>query len=118
MLNINKNRLFLFWKVGKFVFKKQKSCENAILKYAKLCQYHYGMSYVFTRENVRYMTRFYQFFPIYLPQMNKLKWEHYLELLKINNLRERYFYFKLTLFCKGSVLDLRNSIKNEIYNLI
>ncbi len=108
----------MFWKIGKYVFNKQETCENAIEKYANLCSYHYGMSASFSRENVRFMKLFYQFFPIYLPQMNNLNWEHYVELLKIPNLQERYFYFRLVLFCNGSVKELQSSIQNRIYKTI
>lgn len=76
------------------------------------------MSKTFSRENVNYMRKFYQCFPIYIDELNKLNWEHYLELLKISNLKERYFYLKTTIFCKGSVKDLKDIINKNIYYLI
>ena len=117
MIIIN-NRLLLFWKVGRNVTLRQKSLENAISKYSDLCAYHFGMSKTFSRENVHYMKRFYECFPIYISELNKLNWEHYLELLKISNLNERYFYLRVAIFCKSSVLELRDVINNNVYNTI
>ena len=76
------------------------------------------MSETFSRENVNYMKRFYQCFPIYIDELNKLVWEHYVELLKINNSKERYFYLRIAMFCKSSVLELRDFINNDIYKTI
>ncbi len=112
------NRLLLFWKIGKNVFLSQKRYENVISKCSDLCSYHYGMTETFSRENIRYMRQFYECFPIYLPEFNKLDWEHYIELIKIRDLKERYFYLKATIFCSGSVVELRDIIKRNIYNII
>ncbi len=76
------------------------------------------MSETFSRENVNYMKRFYQCFPIYIDELNKLDWEHYVELLKINNSKERYFYLRIAMFCKSSVKELKEIINKNIYNLI
>lgn len=76
------------------------------------------MTQAFSTENVHYMKKFYQCFPIYLPELNKLKWEHYLELLKIDDTKERYFYLRVAMFCKSSVLELRDFINNDIYKTI
>ena len=76
------------------------------------------MTQAFSTENVHYMKKFYQCFPIYLPELNKLKWEHYLELLKIDDTKERYFYLRVAMFCKSSVLEIRDFINNDIYKTI
>ena len=112
------NRLYLFWQVGKYVFQKQNFCENAVYKYSTLCSYHYGMSDAFSVENVKMMRMFYLCFPFLFPTMKKLKWEHYLELLKVSDTKKRYFYFKTAIFCNGSILDLRDMIYNDFYDKI
>lgn len=110
-----KKRLYLFWKIGKYVLERQEFCENAIYKYARLCAYHYGMSQTFSRENVRVMTNFYISFPIFIPEMIKLEWEHYVELLKIADCKKRLFYFQTAIFCKSSVEELHQVITNCFY---
>ena len=97
---------------------KQKSYENVISKYSDLCSYYFGMSQTFSRENIHFMKKFYQYFPIYIPELNKLKWEHYVELLKIGDSKKRYFYLRIAIFCKGSVLELKDVINNNIYDAI
>ena len=81
------------------------------------------MTQAFSTENVHYMKKFYQCFPIYLPELNKLKWEHYLELLKIDDIKiycliREDFYLRVAMFCKSSVLELRDFINNDIYKTI
>ena len=76
------------------------------------------MSQTFSLENIHYMKQFYQCFPIYVPELNKLKWEHYLVLLKINDSKERYFYLKIAIFCKSSVCELKDVINENVYNTI
>ena len=116
-MDINK-RLFLFWKIGKYVCERQKYCENAVKKYSLFFSYYYGMSETFSRSNISYMIRFYCSFPIYLFEFENLDFDHYKLLVNVNDMRSRYFYFRLAIFCRSSVNDLRFMIKNDVYNCI
>lgn len=113
-----KNRLFLFWKIGKSVFEKQDFYENVVSKYSCFYSYYYGMSKTFSRENIRMMRNFYLCFPIFSPVMLYLSWEHYVELICILDYKKRYFYFNVAIFCRSSVLELRNIINGECYERI
>ena len=118
MIKLLKNNLYLFWKVGKYVFEKEKIVENSIDRYSKLCSYHYGSTNIFSRENVRFMKRFYVSYPVFIPVLENLDWEHYVELLRISDRRKQYFYFRLAHFCRISVDCLKSVIDNNFYENI
>lgn len=113
-----KNRLYLFWLIGKYVFEKQKTYENIFSKVSNFLSYYYGMSDTFTIYNIKMMRNFYCFFPIFVYEINKLQWEHYLKLLIISDYRERYFYFNVAIFCRSDVLELENMISDGIYEAL
>lgn len=76
------------------------------------------MSNTFSLNNVYYMKRLYLCFPIFYDSLNKLSFEHYKLLVVINDIKKRYFYFRLALFCRMSVYQLQNLIENNIYDFV
>lgn len=113
-----KNRLFLFWKVGKCVFETHNYIENVVSKISDFYSYKYGLDYTFSIQNINRMKCFYLYFPVYNSSLEKLSWEHYLELIKIRDRNKRLFYFKTSIFCDLSVDDLLTSFDNFIYERI
>ncbi len=113
-----KNRLYLFWLIGKNVYKDQYSYENVCSKYSLYYSYKYGNSSMFTRDNLKYMSNFYCRFPMYFDCLNKLSWNHYRLILNINDSDEQYFYFRIALFCRSSVEELGYLINNNYFNKI
>ena len=113
-----KNQLLLFWKIGQLVFKNEQKYENVFYEFSKLCSYYFGITCMFSRDNIRYMRNFYCVFPIYYDDLNKLTWEHYRLLLDISDKIEQYFYFRVAIFCRSSVQELRHLISNNMYNKI
>ena len=107
--------LFLFWKVGEIVFAQQKLCINAVSKYSNYFSYYFGMSETFSICNVRYMKKFYCCFPIYMKELDNLSFEHYKLLVDINDIKKRYFYFRVALFCRSSVEELKYIVENDLY---
>lgn len=114
VIDINKNRLFFYWKLGKSVFYKQKNYNNVVSIVSTFYSYRYGRSYTYSKNNIINMKLFYLCFPIYYEQMSKLSWEHYLLLIKLVDRNERNFYFKTSMFCLLSVEEL-NYLINELY---
>ena len=110
--------LCLFWKIGKLVFCKQKYYENSVSKFSEYFSYYFGNSNIFSITNIRYMKKFYCCFPIYYDELNRLEFGHYKLLVNISESDKRYFYFRLALFCRSSVLELNDIIMNDYYNLI
>lgn len=84
------------------------------MKYSDLCSYKYGSSRTFSMNNVKYMEKFYKSFPIYYDSLSKLTFEHYKLLVDVNDLESRYFYYRVALFCRSSVEELRYIISNNM----
>lgn len=93
-----KNRLFLYWHVGKFVFEYQKKYPNTYGKLSSFLQYYFGMTNLFSLKKIIEMERFYIYFPIYNNNLEKLDWDYYLELIKIKNCCLRMIYYKIAIF--------------------
>ncbi len=113
-----KLQLLLFWRIGKFIYLKQNTCENVINKYSTFLIYRYGMSDTFSRSNIAYMKRLYVSFPIYFVALEKLSFDHYKLLVNISEMKRRYFYFRLSIFCRSTVDELRFNIINNLYDVI
>lgn len=64
------------------------------------------------------MKKFYCYFPIFTYQLEKLSWEHYVELMQISEVSTLYFYFRVALFCRSSVEELHYIICHHYYELI
>ena len=113
-MNLTK-RLFLFWKIGKSVFKKQNYYENVVSKYSAYLSYYFGMSKTFSIGNINYMKKFYKCFPNYYKELEELSFDHYKLLVDISGLEERYFYFRIALFCRSTVSELSEIINEDTY---
>ena len=64
------------------------------------------------------MKKFYCSFPIYLDRFSELSFDHYKLIVDINDLKSRYFYFGLALFCRSDVRQLERSIQDDLYENI
>jgi len=113
-----KNNLYLFWKIGEFTLKNRENFDNVISKCSLNFSYHYGLSDMFSIENIRLMRRFYCYFPIFMKKLEYLNWEHYKILVNIYDADERMFYFKVALFCKMSFNDLECLINNNYFMIL
>lgn len=113
-----KNRLFLFWQIGKCVFETHKDIENIAFKISNFYSYKYGLDYTFSVENINRMKCFYLCFPVYNSYLEKLSWEQYLELIEIEDRDKRLFYFKTSIFCNFSLEELIFGIDNFYYERI
>lgn len=109
------NRLILYWKIGKDVCEKKELYENIVEKYSDYYTYLFGNSFLFTRENIHLMKRFYLNFPIYYSSLEKISWEQYKLLLSICNHEERFFYFRLSLLFESDYDGTVDFIKNQYF---
>ena len=97
---LNKNRLFLFWNVGKFAFEMQKKRDVEDKKLANYLQYYFGMTETFSSSNIRNMKAFYLCFPIYTKYIDYLDWNYYLKLISIKDNSLRMFYYQVAIFSR------------------
>lgn len=107
--------MFLLWKIGKFVSEKRKTCINIVEKCSNHYSYLFGNSYLFTRENIWLMEKFYLMFPIFNSELEKITWNQYKLLFTINNIRERYFYFYISLFFNYDYKETQKLLDNNYY---
>ena len=114
-MNLLKNKIYIFWKIGKTVFEKQEVCSNAFEKYANYFAYYFGNSYFFTRENIKYMELFYLSFPIFYKRLENISWDQYKLLLNINYLEERFFYFRVILLFNYDYRCTRELLSNNYF---
>ena len=116
MINIfPKNRLFLFWNIGKNVYEKQDCYSNIVEKYSNYYTYLYGNSYLFTRENIHLMKKFYLCFPIFYKKMENITWDQYRLILSFNDKEERYFYYYLSMLFETDYSETEELIENDYY---
>ncbi len=64
------------------------------------------------------MYLFYITYPIYNNNLDRLTWRQHLLLLNINNKIERYFYYKLSLFCNSNYDELNRLIYLNTFNIL
>ena len=107
--------IFFFWYIGKKVYEEKDHCLNVIQRYSDYYSYFYGNSFLFTRENIHFMKRFYMNYPIYYKKLELFSWKHYQFLLSIPNKKERTFYYSLSLFFQSSYEELLDMVYNNYY---
>lgn len=61
------------------------------------------------------IVRFYKVYPIVVTVSPQLSWSHYVELIELENRKERLFYEQKTILFSWSVRELRNNINNHLY---
>ena len=110
--------IYRIWNIGRLVWNKRESYDNPIEKISLICSYFYGNSFLFNREDIRLMRKFYLDFPIYYESMNKITWNQYREILALDDRKERYFYFYLSIFFSSDLLETKEFILNDYYSRI
>ena len=108
-------KLFLFWNIGKQVYENKENYINIIQKYSDYYSYYFGDSFLFTRENIRLMKRFYMNFPIFYKKMESISWKQYQLLLMISDRKERFFYYSLSLLFHSTYEETFDFIQNQYY---
>jgi len=114
----DKLSIHFLWSIGKKTYINKNKYGNIIEKYSIYYSYHYGNSYLFTRENIRKMQIFYLDFPIFFPQLEYFSWEQYKLLFNVVDKKERLFYFYILLFFRSNYDDTCELIKNDYYQRI
>lgn len=114
-MNLFRSQLFLFWQIGKAVYEKQTEYENVIKKYSDYCSYYYGNSFLYTRENIHFMKKFYLNYPIFTKKLDLISWEQYKLLLSIDDKFERDFYFRLSLLFHSNYAETLEFMHNKYY---
>lgn len=115
---ITKDKIFLFWNIGKYVYKNRERYSNIVERSSNHYSYFFGNSYLFTRENIWFMEKFYKTFPVFYKKLEKLSWNQYKYLLQIKNKKERYFYFYVTFLFNYNYAETKILVNNNYYQRI
>ncbi|MBQ8131095.1 MAG: hypothetical protein IJ193_01230 [Bacilli bacterium] len=107
----------LYWNIGRKFYQIRNTCSNPIDYLSKYCSYSFGSDF-FHRENIRYMKRFYSYFPIYCKSFEKISWNHFKVILNIDSSKKRNFYLYLYLFLRCSTDELEQLIRMKSYERI
>lgn len=113
-LYYKKNRLKMFWYVGKFVFEKHNSFSITYEKLSCFLQYYFGMSEDFSISNLILMEKFYYFFPMYTKGLSKLSWKIILKIIDMDNDYDRRLYFKIAIFCNCNYHEFEKLLQKKI----
>lgn len=111
----NVTKILLYWNIGKIVYNNRSNYLNIVEKCSTYYSYLFGNSYMFTRENIWLMEKFYLMFPIFSSRLENITWDQYQLLFKINNIKERYFYFYIVLFFNFDYENTKLLINNNYY---
>ena len=111
----NVTKILLYWNIGKIVYDNRSNYLNIVEKCSTYYSYLFGNSYMFTRENIWLMEKFYLMFPIFSSRLENITWDQYQLLFKINNSKERYFYFYIVLFFNFDYENTKLLISNNYY---
>ena len=111
----NVTKILLYWNIGKIVYDNRSNYLNIVEKCSTYYSYLFGNSYMFTRENIWLMEKFYLMFPIFSSRLENITWDQYQLLFKINNIKERYFYFYIVLFFNFDYENNKLLINNNYY---
>lgn len=109
--------ILYYWKIGRFMFNAKDSCINIHAKCSDYLSYYYGNSINYSLVNINLIRKLYLYFPIYLDCMDKINWDSYLEMLKLDKKR-CYFYYNILLFCGDNSTELKKLINNNLYERI
>jgi len=121
--NTNRDVIYMFWELGKYLNKAFSSGKRARVKSSFLTELSakltagYGNS--FCIENLYKMMRFSKIFPNYdivFSIGKRLTWSHICELIKIESNDERAFYAFNAAELNQSVQEMRSEIEEDIYN--
>ena len=119
--SINTEIVFTYWKIGRYIIEfEQKGNEkaeygsNMLNKLSFDLTQKYGKG--FSLSNIFYIRKFYIEYPKVQTVSELLSWSHYIELLKIEDSKERSFY---EIECKKShwgVRELKRQMKSMLFH--
>jgi hypothetical protein len=109
-----KYKINFYWLVGKFVYLNKYRTTNIIKKCSEYLSYYFGDSYSFSYDKVLTMRKLFLYFPIYNHNLEKIDWNYYLELLKLNK-DISYFYYRVCLFCELDFNSFKSMINTNMY---
>ena len=117
---INQILVQTYWEIGRRIVEFEQGGEiraklgiRLLDKLSKDLKLQYGKG--FSKSNLRYMRQFYMINQVHQTVSGELSWSHYVELIKIENDRERAFYEKQCIKENWSVRELRRQKQTLLF---
>ncbi len=117
---VNTTLLDAYWDIGKYIIEFEQSGsikaqygKKLLQKLSRDLNFLHGKG--FSHSNLQRMRQLFFLYPIYAKPSHKLTWSHYVELLKIDDARERNFYEKQAILERWSVPELIRQKKVSLF---
>lgn len=104
-----------YWQIGERIVREELSGQDRA-NYGKYLIENLSEDIGFKRQRLYEIVKFYRCFEIVRTVSGQLSWNHYLELIKVENNVERNFYQTKAVNENWSVRELRSNIRNGLYN--
>ena len=119
-MSINNELLRSYWNTGKYIVEYEQSGKikadygkKLLIQLSKDLTLNFGKG--FSRSNLQYMRLLYQYYPKCQMPSGILSWSHYVELISIDNKKERNFYEAQAINERWSVKELKRQKKNSLF---
>lgn len=113
-----KNRLILFWHIGKYVYQSRKNKFKSYREISITLKYYFGFTDMFSISSIKTMEKFYVTFPVYTEILERLDWKFYKKLILFNDTDLRMIYFRVAIFSECDFSELERAISNRIIERI
>ena len=113
-----KNRLILFWHIGKYVYQSRKNKFKSYREISMILKYYFGFTDMFSISSIKNMEKFYVSFPVYTEVLERLDWKFYEKLLLFNDTDLRMIYFRVAIVSECEFSDFERTISNRIIQRI
>lgn len=104
----------IYWQIGERIVREElKNKDRA--EYGKYLIDNLAGDLEISRRLLYQIYGFYKVYPIVQTLSAQLSWSHYVELIELSDEKERIFYENRIINNSWSIRELRESIKNQLY---
>ncbi len=111
---VDKLRVQTYWQIGERIVREELKHKQRA-DYGKTVIEKLAIDLKLSRATMFSIVAFYRTYPIVQTLSGQLSWSHYLEFIRLENKNERDFYESQTLSNIWSVRQLKNQIRNDLY---
>ncbi len=103
-----------YWQIGERIVREELKNKNRA-EYGKYLIDNLAVDIGIEYKLLYRIVRFFRIYPILVTLSRELSWSHYIELMELPNNRMRLFYEYKTIKNSWSVRELRDNIRNNLY---
>lgn len=103
-----------YWQIGERVVRGEMKYKNRA-DYEKYLVNNLAIDLNISKRLLYQIVKFYRLFPIVQTLSAQLSWSHYVELIELENKKERQFYEEKIIVNSWSIRELREQIKNKLF---